>query len=117
MPGRNYQPCLRSQYYYYFDGRQVGSNGNNGTENNDHIVTLAERVQASPSSPGAFRQGAATGTSYADFDQSYEAISPTSQTATSTTYTIREGERRSAVVPLALPGIITAPALRAHKFA
>ena len=86
-----------TQYYYYFDGKQVGSNGNNGTENNDHVTALAERVQASPSSPGPFRQGATTGTSFADFDQSYEAISPSSQTATSTTYTVRDGETLASV--------------------
>ena len=86
-----------TQYYYYFDGKQVGSNGNNGTENNDHITAFAERVQASPSSPGPFRQGATTGTCFADFDQSYEAISPSSQTATSTTYTVRDGETLASV--------------------
>ena len=54
-------------------------------------------MQASPSSPGPFRQGATTGTCFADFDQSYEAISPSSQTATSTTYTVRDGETLASV--------------------
>jgi hypothetical protein len=53
----------------------MGYVGNNGTTDLDYQASIAQRTAEVPSgTPGAFRNGATTGVSYGDFDQSYNPI-------------------------------------------
>jgi hypothetical protein len=64
------------QFYFYFNGIRIGEIGNNGTDNLDYATTITNNSTADGSGP--FREGAASGTSYADFDQNYSAINTSS---------------------------------------
>ena len=82
------------ELYYYFNGQRVGDVGNNGTSDTDYVTAIAQRSAAQGS--GAFRNGAATGTAFADFDQSYQPLNPSSS-GTGSTYTVRDGDSLASV--------------------
>lgn len=86
------------QIWWYFDGKQVGTTGNNGNADPDYATALNERVQTPPSSTtGAFRMGASAGTGYSDFDQAYNSVSPGDGTGAGTAYTVRSGDTLASI--------------------
>lgn len=63
------------EIWYRFGVKQMGYVGNNGTTDLVYGASVAQRGAAIPSgTPGAFRNGATSGASYSDFDQSYNPI-------------------------------------------
>jgi YD repeat-containing protein len=77
------------QLRYQFDGRQLGDIGNDGPGDTDYVTAMAQR-NASPNGP--FQGGAAYGTPAADFDQSYDAINPTSEGVADSRITAQDGD-------------------------
>lgn len=77
------------QLRYQFDGRQLGDIGNDGPGDTDYVTAMAQR-NASPNGP--FQGGAAYGTPAADFDQSYDAINPTSEGVADSRVTAQDGD-------------------------
>jgi nucleoid-associated protein YgaU len=64
--------------------------GNNGTT--DYAASIAQRTAAAPTgTQGAFRNGATTGASYSDFDQSYNPINSYEQGSNAGGYVVRKG--------------------------
>jgi hypothetical protein len=71
----------------------MGYVGNNGTTDVDYAASIAQRTAAAPTgTPGAFRGGATTGSSYSDFDQSYNPINSYEQGSNGGGYLIRKGD-------------------------
>jgi nucleoid-associated protein YgaU len=71
----------------------MGYVGNNGTTDVDYQASIAQRTAAAPTgTQGAFRNGATTGASYSDFDQSYNPINSYEQGANAGVYTVRKGD-------------------------
>jgi LysM repeat protein len=59
----------------------------------DYAASIAQRTAAAPTgTQGAFRNGATTGASYSDFDQSYNPINSYEQGANAGVYTVRKGD-------------------------
>jgi hypothetical protein len=95
-----------SQHYYYFGGKLMGSNGNNGNGRPDFTTALAETTQApaTGNATRAFRAGAQgngqSGTltdgsapnPFADFDQAYEPVSTGSFGGGAQSWTVKQGE-------------------------
>ena len=80
------------EIWYRFNGRQLGYVGNNGTSDVSVATSIAERQQTTPGTPGAFRNGATYGSSYADFTSSYDPINSYSQGSAGGTYTVNAGD-------------------------
>jgi len=57
--------------WYRFSGKQIGYVGNNGTIDTDYASSITNRTAAQRT--GAFQNGAASGTSSADFDLAYDS--------------------------------------------
>jgi YD repeat-containing protein len=85
------------EVWYRFSGRQLGYVGNNSTSEVSAATSIAERQQTSPSSPGAFRNGATYGASYADFASSYDPINSYSQGSAGGSYTVRTGDTLGSI--------------------
>lgn len=80
-----------AERYYRFDGIDIGTAGNDGTGNVDYATAIANRT-ATPGT-GAYRNGGASAVYFADFDQSYDAVNPSSQAAASGSYyTVQAGD-------------------------
>lgn len=87
---------------YVFDGVVQGSVNNDGTDNKTFAAAIAEGTVAPPTSnPGAFRNGAAYGSSYANFDRQHDAINPTSAQSAGSTYTVRAGDTLASIAQAA----------------
>lgn len=82
------------ELYYYFGGVRVGDIGNNGTSDTDYVTAIASR-SLTPGT-GAFRNGANTGVAFADFDQSYQPLNPSSS-GTGSAYTVRDGDTLASI--------------------
>jgi YD repeat-containing protein len=78
------------QLRYQFDGRQLGDVSNDGPSDTDYVTALAQR--GATVGTGAFKGGTIYGVSASDFDQSYDAINPTSEGTADTRITTREGD-------------------------
>jgi hypothetical protein len=64
----------------------------------DYQASIAQRTAAAPTgTPGAFRGGATTGTSYSDFDQSYNPINSYEQGSNGSGYLIRKGDTLAGI--------------------
>ena len=81
---------------YYFNGIAVGDVSNNGTSDTDYVQSIENRFVEGQG--GGFRFGATTGTSYADFDQSYDPIDGLSYAATASRYTVQSGDTLGSIV-------------------
>jgi hypothetical protein len=95
-----------SQHYYYFGGKLMGSNGNNGNGRPDFTTALAETTQApaTGNATRAFRAGAqgngqsgtltdgSSANPFADFDQAYEPVSTGSFGGGAQSWTVKQGE-------------------------
>jgi LysM repeat protein len=87
------------QYYYYYNGIQIGASGNNGNAAPDLATSISERI-APPRDEadiGIFRNGTDTQSPFADFDQAYEAVTTSSLGAGPGSYTVRAGETLSTI--------------------
>jgi len=71
-------------------GKPLGTVGNNGTDNVSYRVSTTERT-ATPGT-GAFRGGATTGSSYADFGLDHDAVNSYRQGSSHALYTVQAGD-------------------------
>lgn len=76
------------ELHFYFNGLRVGDISNNGTSDVDHVASITQHT--SPGT-GPFRNGAAAGTNYADFDQSYDPINGLNYESAFTRYSVQAG--------------------------
>jgi YD repeat-containing protein len=84
--------------WWFFDGKQVGSTGNNGNDDPDFETALNERTQQpGTATNAAFRLGATTGSSFSDFDQAYNSLSPGEGGSAGSSYTVRGGDTLSSI--------------------
>jgi LysM domain len=85
------------QYYHYYNGIMLGSNGNNGNDRPDMQTALNERIAQGPTTPGVFRNGGTGPNPYADFDQAYDAVSPETLGQNPSAYTVRSGDSLESI--------------------
>jgi hypothetical protein len=83
------------ELHYYFNGIRVGDVSNNGTSDVDYVASIGAH-QASQGA-GAFRNGSAYSSPYADFDQSYDPINGLTYQSTASRYTVQEGDTLEAI--------------------
>jgi YD repeat-containing protein len=83
------------EMHFYLNGEQVGDVSNNGTSDIDYVQSMAEH-RTKPGT-GAFRMGATTGTSYANFDQSYDPINGLNYGSTAFNYTTHQGDTLQSI--------------------
>jgi len=83
-----------SDLHFYFGGVRMGDVSDNGTANLDYAASIAARA-AAPGT-GVFRGGATSGTAYADFDQSYDAING-SDAEVAGRYTVSAGDTLTGI--------------------
>jgi RES domain-containing protein len=86
-----------TQYYHYYNGIMLGSNGNNGNDRPDMQTALNERIAQGPTTPGVFRNGGTGPNPYADFDQAYDAVSPETLAQGPSAYTVRSGDSLESI--------------------
>jgi len=84
-----------AEYYYDFNGMRVGDIGNNGPSQTNYAAAISARSQAAQTGP--FANGSAQ--SFADFDQSYDAINPSSaaEAGVSGTYIAQAGDTLQSI--------------------
>jgi len=87
---------------YVFGGVQMGEVGNNGTDNMSFAASVADRlvIQPTPTAAGPFHNGATSGTQFADFDQSYDAINSASDAGAGSTYVVASGDTLQSIAAL-----------------
>lgn len=78
------------EVWYRFAGKQIGYVGNNGTLDTGYVPSVQTRTATVGT--GAFRNGAAAGPLYADFDQSLPQINSYFQGGVAGGYTVQAGE-------------------------
>lgn len=83
------------EVWYRFGGRQMGYVGNNGTADTDYATSITSR-QATQGT-GAFRGGATTASTYADFGQAYDPINSYSQGSAGGSYTVKTGDTLQSI--------------------
>jgi len=83
------------EVWYRFGGRQMGYTGNNGTSDISTTASIAERQMTSGDK--AFRNGAAAGTAYADFANSYDPLNSYNQGAGAGQYTVQAGDTLQSI--------------------
>ena len=84
-------------YNYYLNGIQVGSNSNNGNPDPDFGTALGERVARPTNGTGAFVGGADGGSTYADFDQAFDAVNASNAGNGTARYTVRSGDSLQSI--------------------
>ena len=83
-------------FAFYFNGVKIGGIGNNGTDNVYYATAITR--DGSADGTGAFRKRAASGTSYADFDQNWTAIDPAAGLeGADSSYTVSAGQTLSSI--------------------
>ena len=83
------------EIHYFFNGMGVGDISNNGTSDVDYATSITRHTAST--GVGAFRNGATSGTSYADFDQSYDPINGLNYGSTSSRYTVQGGDTLTGI--------------------
>ncbi|MBV8978313.1 MAG: LysM peptidoglycan-binding domain-containing protein [Alphaproteobacteria bacterium] len=81
--------------FFYFGGKQIGNISNNGTSNVGYVASITQQT-AKPGN-GFFTDGATSGTSYADFDQSYNAVNGLTCGQSPSTYTVQAGDTLQSI--------------------
>jgi LysM repeat protein len=74
---------------------QIGDISNNGTSNTDYVVSIQQ--QTTKPGNGYFTDGATSGISYGDFDQSYDAINGQTYGQSPSTYTVQAGDTLQSI--------------------
>jgi hypothetical protein len=87
---------------YVFGGLQMGEVGNDGTSNTSFAASVADRlaVQPTPTAAGPFHNGGTSGTPFADFDQSYDAINSSLDPGTGSTYLASAGDTLQSIAAM-----------------
>jgi hypothetical protein len=87
---------------YVFGGIQMGEVGNDGTSNTSFAASVADRlaVQPTPTAAGPFHNGGTSGTPFADFDQSYDAINSSLDPGTGSTYIASAGDTLQSIAAM-----------------
>ena len=82
------------QRWYRFDGREMGSISNDGTEDTSYAVSIDRRLAAAaPDATGPFRDGGAASVANADYDGQVRSITSFSSAgAAGGIHTVREGD-------------------------
>ena len=83
------------EVHYYLNGIQIGDVTNNGTSDTDYAASIA--AQEAAAGTGTFRGGASSGTSYANFDQSYDPLNGYTDEGGSTSYTVASGDTLQSI--------------------
>jgi YD repeat-containing protein len=83
------------EFFYYFGGIQIGDISNNGTSNTDYVVSIQQ--QTTKPGNGYFTDGATSGVSYGDFDQSYDAVNGQTYGQSPSTYTVQAGDTLQSI--------------------
>ena len=81
--------------YYYFGGVEMGDVSNNGTSNVNYAASITDH-KTKPGT-GLFMNGATTGTKYADFDDSYDAINGLTYEEGPSSYTVQGGDTLESI--------------------
>lgn len=83
-------------FSFFFNGVKIGGIGNNGTDNVDYATAIG--WDSTTDGTGAFRKGAATGTSFSDFDQNWTGINPAAGLeGANSSYTVQAGQTLSGI--------------------
>jgi|GEM_PF-1818182 len=87
---------------YVFGGVQMGEVGNDGTSNTSFAASVADRlaVQPTPTAAGPFHNGATSGTPFADFDESYNAINSGSDAGAGSNYVAAAGDTLQSIAAM-----------------
>lgn len=80
---------------YMFGGKQMGVVSNDGTGNVDYVTSLADRTGEGGS--GVFRNGAATGVAYADFDVNFDHLNGNRSQGGSSGYVVAAGDTLGSI--------------------
>lgn len=83
------------EVWYRFSGRELGYVGNNGTIDTDNAASINDRQAAQGT--GAFKNGAAAGTSSADFDLAYDDINSYEHGSNASYYLVQAGDTLSGI--------------------
>ncbi|WP_233354609.1 RHS repeat domain-containing protein, partial [Woodsholea maritima] len=78
------------EFWYRYGGKEMGAVGNNGGSDQSYNASINDR-QTTPGQ-GPFRNGASSGTSYADFDQGLSPINSYNQGSGGGVYTVQNGD-------------------------
>ncbi len=81
--------------YYYFGGVEMGDVSNDGTSNVNYAVSITDH-KTKPQG-GLFQNGATTGTKYADFDDSYDAVNGLTYEEAPSSYTVQSGDTLQSI--------------------
>jgi YD repeat-containing protein len=85
------------QSWYRFNGKQIGSNGNNNTFDNSYDGSLTDRTHIIWGGPGAFRYGMTGGLASAEFNDHLVPINTWQQGSAGGSYTVRDGDTLSSI--------------------
>ncbi len=81
------------QAWWFFDGKQVGTTGNNGNDDPEYETALTERVATPGTATNTpFRMSSEFASQYSDFDQAYNSLSPGEGGGAGFAYTVRGGD-------------------------
>jgi hypothetical protein len=83
--------------WYRFNGRQLGSVGNNGTYENGYLGSLEDRTHTIWGGPGAFRYGSTLGMATVEFNDRLTPVNTYQQGGAGGGYTVREGDSLSGI--------------------
>ena len=86
-----------TEAWYRFNGRQLGYTGNNGTSDMSMADSISDRKVNTPTDQGTFRNKLKTGSSHADFAQSYDPINSFSQGSAGGSYTAQQGDTLQSI--------------------
>jgi len=83
-------------FYFYFNDKQIGQIGNNGTTNTSYSGGVTSQTTTGS---GVFANGASSGASYANFDPNANVMSPTGNGSTNSnsSYTVQAGDTVSSI--------------------
>ena len=81
--------------YWYFGGQQMGDVSNDGTSDIDYITSIKDHT-VTPGS-GLFQNGATSGSQFADFDQSYDAVNGLTYQSAQSSYTAQDGDTLQSI--------------------
>jgi YD repeat-containing protein len=83
------------ELHYYFNGIQLGDVSNDGTSDVDYVTGIARHTSAGGTGP--FQSGAAQGSLYVDFDQSYDPINGLNYQGAGASYTVNQGDTLQSI--------------------
>jgi len=85
------------QVWYRFNGKQIGSTGNDSTYDTSYAGSLDDREHVVWGGNGAFRYGMEGGLAYAEFNDRLTQINTYNQGTSGGTYTVRAGDTLSSI--------------------